>query len=536
MGALAILEKRRGEGRELNCRNKQARKLLLSTAVSVSAIAAGPATGWSSGTPVSQLPVSNPVASKAQAALDQATDAPVQIIVSRKDQRLRVFRGGVEIATSKVSTGKQGHTTPTGIYSILEKRRRHFSNLYNDAPMPYMQRLTWSGIALHESNSVPNYPASHGCVRLPNGFAKKLFGLTERGAHVIIANREAVPELISHPVLFQPKDVTSLNQLSALQSHQAEGVNEFSKISLLTDKPPMDPVAHQLAKKLNRFEEIRQGDKPLRIFITRQARGNLVHEVQTLLNQLGFDAGSPDGLVGTMTMNAVKQFVAAKKGSIESRFKSASPKIDQALLAQLYDAAGKGPVPTGHLFVRHNFKPLFDGPIKISNPEIALGAHLFTASLSGPGLNRDLGRDAQKLDWRALSLGDKLTDKQKQRFGVTEPISETGIVAAQDVLDRIEIPDTIRAQINHLIGNGASITVSDRGFSRETTPQGTDFIVLTKPTLPKYAKQTPQKAKKKRAVKRKVAPKRTITQLKKPKKRGLFTLFRKRTTDHVASR
>lgn len=483
----------------------------------------GTAAGYAAGTPVSQLPVSKKVGN----TLDVSVDAPVQIIVSRKDQRLRVFRGGEEIATSKVSTGKRGHTTPTGIYSILEKRRRHFSNLYNNAPMPYMQRLTWSGIALHESNSVPNYPASHGCVRLPNGFAKKLFGLTERGAHVIIANRDTAPALISHPVLFQPEEMTSLDQLSSLKAEQTKAIREFGKIELLSDKPPLDPLAHQLAKRLNRFEEIRQSDKPLRIFITRQAKGNLVREVQGLLNKLGFDAGEPDGLVGKMTLSAVNKFVASKQGSIEDRRYGLSRKIDQNLLAQLYEAAGKGAVPTGHLFVRHNFKPLFDAPIQIRDPEVALGAHLFTASLSG--------EDEGKLDWLALSLGDKLTDKQKDRFGVTEPLAENGIVASNEVLERIVIPDHVRAQVNHLIGNGASVTVSDRGFSRETTPQGTDFIVLTKPTLPKYAKATTN-VKKKRVVKRKVKPKRTIVEVKKPKSRGIFTLFRKRTSDHVASR
>ena len=86
----------------------------------------------------------------------------LQIIVSRSKQTLTVYDDGKLIATSKVSTGKSGHETPTGIFSILEKRKYHESNIYSNAPMPWMQRLTWSGIALHEGK-VPNYPASHGC-------------------------------------------------------------------------------------------------------------------------------------------------------------------------------------------------------------------------------------------------------------------------------------------------------------------------------------------------------------------------------------
>ncbi|TLP45961.1 hypothetical protein FDK21_10035 [Cohaesibacter sp. CAU 1516] len=491
--------------------------------LTVTVLLSSTAVGAAAGTPVSQLPVS----SKAEKHLDPTLDAPVQIIVSRKDQRLRVFKGGEEIATSRVSTGKRGHTTPTGIYSILEKRRRHFSNLYNSAPMPYMQRLTWSGIALHESNSVPSYPASHGCIRLPNGFAKKLFSLTERGAHVVIANRDAAPELIAHPALFQPEEMTSFDKLSSVQAVERQASKTFGKVALLSDKPPLDPLAHQMAKRLNRFAEIRQSDKPLRIFITRQAKGNLVHEVQTLLNKLGFDAGAPDGLVGKMTLSAVNAFVASKKDSIESRQSSISTKIDQTLLAQLYQAAGKGAVPTGHLFVRHNFKPLFDAPIQIRNPEQVLGAHLFTASLSR--------EEEGKLDWRALALGDMLTARLQDRYGVTDPGADDGIVASTDILDRVIIPDHVRAQVNHLIGNGASLTISDRGFSRETTPQGTDFIVLTKPSLPKYAKKTPAKVKKQRVVRKITKPKRSVATVKKPKSRGIFRLFKKRNSAQVAS-
>jgi len=119
-------------------------------------------------------------------ALAAGAKAPLQIVVSREQQSLVVYDGDTVVATSKVSTGKAGHATPTGIFSILEKRRRHESNIYSNAPMPFMQRLTWSGIALHGSNHVPDYPASHGCVRLPSQFASKLFSTTSVGTPVLI--------------------------------------------------------------------------------------------------------------------------------------------------------------------------------------------------------------------------------------------------------------------------------------------------------------------------------------------------------------
>ena len=111
------------------------------------------------------------------------------VIIDRNSQILKVYNGTEVIAKSRVSTGKSGYATPTGIFSILQKRRRHFSNIYDNAPMPNMQRLTWTVIALHGSNSVPRRPASHGCIRLPRGFDAKLFKMTQYGAHVIVARR-----------------------------------------------------------------------------------------------------------------------------------------------------------------------------------------------------------------------------------------------------------------------------------------------------------------------------------------------------------
>ncbi|WP_455854456.1 L,D-transpeptidase family protein [Ensifer canadensis] len=131
------------------------------------------------------------------------SNAPLQIIVSKNQQSLVVYDGDAVIATSAVSTGKAGHSTPTGIFSILEKRRHHKSNIYSNAPMPVMQRLTWSGIALHGSNHVPAYPASHGCVRLPSKFAASLFKMTSRGVHVLITDRQVSPTEVSSAVLFQ---------------------------------------------------------------------------------------------------------------------------------------------------------------------------------------------------------------------------------------------------------------------------------------------------------------------------------------------
>lgn len=127
-------------------------------------------------------------------APDIAPDGPVLLIVSLASQRATLYRNGIPIAISTISSGKDGHETPTGVFTILQRRIDHRSNLYNNAPMPYMQRLTWSGVALH-GGTLPGYPASHGCIRLPRKFAQLLYGVTALGMTVIVTRDAAVPHI-----------------------------------------------------------------------------------------------------------------------------------------------------------------------------------------------------------------------------------------------------------------------------------------------------------------------------------------------------
>ncbi len=124
-----------------------------------------------------------------------APEGEVEIVVSVPLQRAYVYRGGTLIGITTVSTGRPGHDTPTGTFSILQKRREHYSNLYNNAPMPFMQRLTWGGVALHAGH-IPGRPASHGCVRLPLDFARLLFSATRLGGSVhVTADAPESPEM-----------------------------------------------------------------------------------------------------------------------------------------------------------------------------------------------------------------------------------------------------------------------------------------------------------------------------------------------------
>jgi hypothetical protein len=121
-----------------------------------------------------------------------APNGPILVYVDLGRQRATVYRNGVRIGVSTISSGKDGYETPTGVFTILEKDKDHRSRTYDDAPMPYQQRLTWKGVALHAGN-LPGFPASHGCVRLPLEFAKKLFEATPMGGTVVIAGGHEDP-------------------------------------------------------------------------------------------------------------------------------------------------------------------------------------------------------------------------------------------------------------------------------------------------------------------------------------------------------
>lgn len=129
--------------------------------------------------------------------------SPLLLLVSLKKQRIRAFDVTGELNSSRISSGRSGFDTPTGVFSILEKKEYHESNIYENAPMPFMQRLTWSGIALH-AGVVPGYRASHGCIRLPASFAKSIFGVTGIGTRVVVTNDETDPIPFDHKTLFKP--------------------------------------------------------------------------------------------------------------------------------------------------------------------------------------------------------------------------------------------------------------------------------------------------------------------------------------------
>jgi hypothetical protein len=166
-------------------------------AVFAAAVAVGALIGFSEGGEAASRQRVKAASKPVAARLEPIPEGPLTVVVSIRDQRLSVYSGTEQIARAPISSGARGHETPTGIFSVIQKERMHYSNLYNNAPMPFMQRLTWSGIALH-AGYLPGYPASHGCVRMPHDFARRLFTLTRMGARVIVTHADTAPVALVH--------------------------------------------------------------------------------------------------------------------------------------------------------------------------------------------------------------------------------------------------------------------------------------------------------------------------------------------------
>jgi lipoprotein-anchoring transpeptidase ErfK/SrfK len=250
-------------------------------------------------------PVSSELADKAK--------GPLQILISLDKQQLTLYAGGQPIAHSRVSSGQRGHATPTGVFSIIQKDRWHRSNLYDDAPMWFMQRITWSGVALHQG-VVPNYPASHGCVRLPEAFAKQLWSVTKLGARVIIARGDVAPVEFSHPKLFAPKaPAPVMSQAQSLKAAQQAWT--FAELSSkaplvgasLTDLPslavPTTVPADQPAKPQTQPRTLKPG--PVSVFISRKEGKLFVRKGFEPVFDTPVTFAQPDQPLGTHVFTAL---------------------------------------------------------------------------------------------------------------------------------------------------------------------------------------------------------------------------------------
>ena len=183
---------------------------------------------------------------------DAVTQGPVVMVVSITEQRAYVYRNGVLIGATTVSTGRAGHLTPTGVFTVLQKQKEHRSTIYDGAPMPYMERLTWGGIALH-AGGLPGYPESHGCVHLPSEFARLLYEISPDGMTVVIASDSSAPRQVAHPGFLAPVSVAGgapLEQAPLAQTQEERWQPQLS---------PSGPVSIVLSQASQRMIVYRNG-------------------------------------------------------------------------------------------------------------------------------------------------------------------------------------------------------------------------------------------------------------------------------------
>jgi L,D-transpeptidase catalytic domain len=233
--------------------------------------------------------------------LSKAPKGPVQIIISVAKQRLSIYDNGALIARSSVSTGMPGHRTPLGIFSVISKQRWHRSNIYSDAPMPYMQRITWSGIALH-AGVLPGYAASHGCIRLANGFAIRLWHLTKRGTRVIIARDEVAPVEIAHAQLFRPKARVALPEIPEDASISRDLVKTAAAEvgAMATATPAADSLSARSAPA------VAATATPITVLVSRKEGKLFVRQRSTPVLEAPISIQNPEQPLGTHVFTAME--------------------------------------------------------------------------------------------------------------------------------------------------------------------------------------------------------------------------------------
>jgi hypothetical protein len=199
---------------------------------------------------------------------EAVTTGPVVMVVSITEQRAYVYRNGILIGATTVSTGRPGHPTPTGVFTVLQKQKEHRSTIYDGAPMPYMERLTWGGVALH-AGGLPGYPESHGCIHLPSEFARRLFEISPGGMTVVIGTEATEPERVAHPgylapVKFVGGQPVARDPLAPTEADRWEPeLSPSGPVSIVLSQGSQRMVVYRNGIEIGRARLIVSGDAPL---------------------------------------------------------------------------------------------------------------------------------------------------------------------------------------------------------------------------------------------------------------------------------
>jgi hypothetical protein len=412
---------------------------------------------------------------------------PLTISIAIANQHLTVFDGNAAIAHAPVSTGMSGHPTPMGVFSVIQKQKWHQSNIYSGAPMPYMQRITWSGVAMH-AGVLPGYPASHGCIRMPHDFAVRLYGMTKVGVRVFVTRNDVTPAPFTDPHLFTPKPAEATQAATpANRQTQANVDGRIASTDMMVavaDSAPSsdansvpvpaasDPAKVDPAKAQSSPASVASDPAPT------AADPAKVDPPKAQSAQAGSDgsgpAAAPQTTPGTIA------------GDVQPT--GETPDVPLPLARPQVPPIKPGPISVfiskklHKLFVREGFDSVFSVDISVANPERPLGTHVFTAT--------DFTDDHSAMKWLVVSLPAEAVKKEerhaekgshKHREESKAPSEPQPPETAAGALARIEIPAEARERIAELLVPGSSVIVTDKDLGPETGESGeTDFIVLTR--------------------------------------------------------
>jgi len=405
-------------------------------------------------------------APRTEASAPRNAGEPIMAIVSLKSQEVTFYDADGWIRRAPVSSGTTGRETPAGVFAVLEKDKDHHSSLYDDAWMPNMQRITWNGLALH-GGPLPGYPASHGCVRMPYGFAENLFDKTRIGMRVIISPNDAVPVEFSHPALFMPNS----QALAALPARAETLAREAAEAAKTADDAnrAVATAAREAAvltasqRKLEWLKtradaELVFADKALAAAKTDQAKAR-TEELKLKAAAKAADLGTQLDTAKADANSKLDAAAAAKEAAKAAETKkAAAAKVASEAKLALEPVSVYISRATQKLYVRRNthkrapdggevFDSTIEVPITIRDPEKRIGTHVFTA----------MARNDTGLRWTAVTIDDG--------------------DAAKDALDRVTIPQDALDRIAPTALPRSSIIVSDEPLSRETNYR-TEFVAV----------------------------------------------------------
>jgi hypothetical protein len=392
---------------------------------------------------------------------------PIMAIVSIKTQHVTLYDADGWILRAPVSTGTTGRETPAGVFAVVEKEKDHRSNMYDDAAMPNMQRITWNGIALH-GGPLPGYAASHGCVRMPFGFAEKLFDKTRIGMRVIISPDDAEPVEFSHPALLVPnRDAVAAapTKAEALPREAAEAAKtaDEAKKAAATAMRETASLKASLRKleglKARADAELAYAEKVLVSARTDEAKAraeDLKQKAAAKAAELGtqLDTAKADATSKLDAAAAAKEAAKAAQTRKADTAKAASEAtlalepvsiyISRATQKLYVRRPTKKPAPDGGGVV---FDATIEVPVNIRNPERPIGTHVFTA----------VARHESGLRWTAVTIDNG--------------------GSAKSALDRITIPQEVLDRIAPTALPRSSIVISDEPLSKETNYR-TEFVAV----------------------------------------------------------